>query len=67
MSKRNRNSNRLNRSPAKREPYELILIVCEGSETEPNYFENLRETENLSSVNVEITGKSGSDPMSVIN
>src|SRR5699024_4065517 len=31
------------------------------------YFENLRETESLSSVNVQITGKSGSDPISVIN
>lgn len=67
MPRSKRKSPKLKRSAAKREPYELILIVCEGSETEPNYFENLRETEGLSSVNVQITGESGSDSMSVIN
>lgn len=67
MYESRRKNSKLERSPAKREPYELILIVCEGSETEPNYFENLREDQNLSSVNVQITGDSGSDPMSVLN
>lgn len=67
MPRSKRKIPKLKRNAARREPYELILIVCEGSETEPNYFENLREAEGLSSVNVQITGESGSDPMSVIN
>lgn len=67
MRNSRRKNSKLIRSPAKREPYKLILIVCEGSETEPNYFDNLREDQNLSSVNVQITGSTGSDPMSVLN
>ena len=57
----------LNRRTAQRESYDLVLIVCEGQETEPNYLESLREHEDLSSVNVVITGESHSDPMSVVN
>jgi len=57
----------LNRHSAQRKPYDLVLIVCEGQETEPNYLESLREHEDLSSVNVVITRDSHSDPMSVVN
>jgi hypothetical protein len=45
----------LNRRTAQRESYDLVLIVCEGQETEPNYLESLREHVDLSSVNVVMT------------
>jgi hypothetical protein len=50
-----------------REPYLKVLIVCEGSKTEPNYFEEIREYYELNTANVEITGECGSNPMSVVS
>lgn len=44
-----------------------ILIVCEGAETEPNYFEALRVDLGVRSADVRICGKEcGTDPMSVV-
>lgn len=56
----------LSRKSAKREPYKMILIVCEGKETEKNYFENLRAYEKLSSVNIQVLSGSGSAPINVV-
>ena len=49
------------------ERHDRVLIVCEDSKSSPNYFEELVRFERLSSVDVEITGDCGSDPMSVID
>lgn len=49
-----------------REPYDVVLIVCEGAKTEPNYFNRLRTVYRLSSANVHITPADGSDPMSIV-
>jgi DNA-binding protein Fis len=46
--------------------YELILIVCEGTKTEPFYYENMKAVERLPSANVVVTGDCGSDPLSVV-
>ncbi|HDH08644.1 MAG TPA: RloB domain-containing protein [Gammaproteobacteria bacterium] len=56
----------LARRKARRKPYDKVLIVCEGGKTEPNYFEELKDYYELPSANVEITGKCGSSPMSVV-
>lgn len=48
------------------EPYDVILIVSEGEETEPNYFNRMIVREKLSSANVKVTGQCGSDPVSVV-
>lgn len=56
----------LQRKSAFLEPYDIILIVCEGSETEPCYFEKLIDKEKLSSANISVTGECGSDPLSVV-
>ena len=53
------------RGPA-REPYDLVLIVCEGTKTEPFYFDGLRVAERLSSANIKVTPAVGSDPMSIV-
>src|SRR5262249_30283083 len=53
------------RAPA-REPYDYILIVCEGGKSEPNYFRRLRKLCNLSNANVLITSADGTDPVSIV-
>ncbi|MBU1052483.1 MAG: RloB family protein [Proteobacteria bacterium] len=57
----------LKRKKASRAPYDRVLIVCEGSKTEPNYFKEIRDAYRLHSTNIEICGEEcGSDPLSVI-
>lgn len=46
----------LKRRQAGRVPYEKVLIVCEGTETEANYFNGLRDKYRLSSVVVQGKG-----------
>lgn len=57
----------LQRSRPKREPYDRVLIVCEGSKTEPNYLRELIAHYRLSTANIEITGDGGSAPKSVVD
>ena len=55
------------RKMAKRDPYERVLIVCEGEKTEPNYFRWLRNRLGLNSANVVIADrKGGLDPKSLV-
>lgn len=50
-----------------RDPYDFVLIVCEGAKTEPNYFRRLRASWNLSSANINIAPPSvGNDPVSIV-
>lgn len=49
----------------RREPYDRVLIVCEGEKTEPNYFSELVRYHRLSTANIEIEGE-GSDPLSIV-
>jgi len=45
-----------------------VLIVCEGAKTEPNYFNEIRVLERLSSAHVKIIPSAlGTDPLSVVN
>lgn len=58
----------LSRKTAEKQPYDGVLIVCEGTKTEKNYFANLITHEKLSSVvNIEIIHGNGTDPVSVVN
>jgi len=55
------------REKAKRAPYERVLIVCEGIQTEPNYFGGLCRELGLPPVNVIIEDKkSGLDPKGLV-
>lgn len=49
-----------------REPYDRVLIVCEGEKTEPHYFEALIELYKLSVVNVEVTSSPHSAPRHIV-
>lgn len=53
------------RRKAFRQPYERILIVCEGEKTEPFYFKGLCNSLSLHTANIEITGDCGSSPQSI--
>ena len=64
--RKERSIKNLARSRNKREPYRRVLIVCEGEKTEPNYFNAFIRHYKISSANVEITGKGGSSPKSVV-
>ena len=55
----------LARHGPRREPYDRVLIVCEGKRTEPLYFEDLSAHFRLSTANVIITGE-GADPRTVV-
>lgn len=67
MARHGREPTSLGRKVAKRQPYEYVLIVCEGEKTEPNYLRELIAIEQLSSANVVIYGDGGSAPINVVN
>lgn len=56
----------IERSSAKRKPYDRVLIVCEGEKTEPYYFEEMKVVLDLDSANIRIDGSCGSSPKSVV-
>lgn len=63
--RRGRSRKELKRAKARRDPYDRVLIVCEGEKTEPNYFRELIREYRLNTANVEIDGRCGSSPSSV--
>jgi hypothetical protein len=64
--KRSRSSGSFKRAENIRPPRECVLVVCEGSKTEPNYFKSLRKNLKLTSVQVEIEGE-GAAPITVVD
>lgn len=55
------------RKMARRDPYDMVLIVCEGEKTEPNYFRALIDNLQLNTANVKIADNTaGSSPLSVV-
>ncbi len=55
------------RKSARRQPYERILLVCEGQKTEPYYFGGLRRALRLNPANVVIADKKhGLDPKGLV-
>lgn len=62
MKNRNKTQRDLARKRPKREPYDKVLIVCEGEKTEPTYFVGLKEHYGINSANIEICGDCDSDP-----
>lgn len=49
-----------------REPYDVVLIVCEGKKTEPEYFEGLKNSYRLSGANIKVVPGDGNDPVSIV-
>jgi hypothetical protein len=61
-----RGRNSYERQAPKREPFDVVLIVCEGGKTEPNYFEGLKVARRLGSANVDVRPM-GMDPLSLVD
>ncbi len=57
--------NSLTRRKYVRDPYDKVLIVCEGEKTEPNYFNGLKNHLRLKSANVAIVGE-GATPAKIV-
>jgi hypothetical protein len=64
--RKERRAKSLRRRQAMKAPYDVVLIVCEGKKTEPNYFNELKKAFRLNNANVRISGR-GSDPLGVVN
>lgn len=66
-SPKERQKKQLERKRARRASYDRILIVSEGSKTEPNYFREIRAAYRLHTANVEVQpSESGTEPIQVV-
>lgn len=61
-----RNKKSLSRKAAKREPYDKVLIVCEGEKTEPLYLKDAARYFQIHTANILITGEGGAAPISIV-
>ena len=62
-----RQKKQLERKQGRRASYDRILIVSEGSKTEPNYFREIRTVYRLHTANVEVRpSESGTAPIQVV-
>ena len=65
---KHRQANKLRRKTKSKNSFDRILIVTEGSKTEPNYFNEIRQYHRLSAANVlAIPSDFGTDPLNVVN
>jgi hypothetical protein len=57
----------LKRGRAVKQPYDRVLVVCEGAKTEPNYLHEIRQAERLASAYVKIIpSELGTDPLNIV-
>ncbi|MEI8299445.1 MAG: RloB family protein [Pseudomonadota bacterium] len=67
-SPKERQRRQLERKLGRRASHDRILIVSEGSKTEPNYFKEIRAEYRLHSANVEVQpGALGTEPIQVVD
>lgn len=65
-SPKERQRQQLERKRARRASYDRILIVSEGSKTEPNYFSEIRQAYRLHTANVAVHPSKGTAPIQVV-
>lgn len=64
---RARSGRDLKRGPAKRPAYPRVLIVCEGSKTEVNYFEEIRQESRLPTLHLKVMhSPNGTEPQQIV-
>lgn len=64
---KHRQASQLARKKAQRAPYDRILIVTEGSKTEPNYFNEIRVANKLHTANVQVEPSAlGTEPIQIV-
>lgn len=65
---RERAAAKLKRKQGKRPPYPRILVVCEGSKTEPNYFDEIRIRNRVPSAHITVLhSELGTQPRQVVD
>jgi hypothetical protein len=65
---RERQAQQLERKLNRKASYDRLLIVCEGSKTEPNYLNEIRIKHRLQTANVEIThSELGTEPIQIVD
>lgn len=64
---RERKKSKLERKKARIAPYPRILIVCEGTKTEPQYFKEIQQFHKLQSANIQIMpSEYGTSPHQIV-
>jgi len=66
MSRRSKNKNASSRKIKTRYSGDIVLIVCEGTQTEPNYLVELKDFLSLDQAAIDIVPAQGSAPNSVV-
>lgn len=64
--RRPRRATAFRRKARTRAQYDVVLIVCEGEKTEPEYLSGLRKTCELNPANIVIIPAEGNDPVSIV-
>lgn len=65
---KHRQTSMLARKKATRAPHDRILIVTEGSKTEPNYFNEIRVANKLRTANVQVEPSAfGTEPIQIVD
>jgi hypothetical protein len=65
---RERRGGQLKRAGARRPPYDRVLIVCEGSKTEPLYFDAIRQANRIPAAHIAIMpSELGTEPRQVVD
>jgi hypothetical protein len=68
QAKHRQDGRSLRRKAATRKSADRILIICEGSKTEPQYLDEIRQEQRLPTAYVYVIGAAeGNDPLSVVN
>jgi hypothetical protein len=66
MHRQKRSAKSYQRRGPQREPYDFVVIVCEGRKSETFYFEAIKTKYRLSNANIRVTSAPGTDPMSIV-
>lgn len=64
--RKQQNLNDLKRKITKREQHDVVLMVCEGKKSEPNYLQAYCDELQLNSANIKVLG-TGTDPLTLVN
>ena len=66
MRRHKRSAKSYQRRGPQREPYDFVVIVCEGKKSETFYFEAIKAKYRLSNANIRVTSAPGTDPLSIV-
>lgn len=65
--RREKGARALARKKGKRQPYQRVLIVCEGEKTEPTYFNDIRKQNRVSTAHIRVISADGTEPRQVVD